>query len=601
MGNILIGLDFGHGEVAASYIDLSNDKNEPETLNLSSVPAIERPRRVAPSLIYRTPRNGGYEYSIDNISDVVIKIKGKIDNEEERLDAYRAFVRQIYGRLIQMNEAILKKQDGTLKDFKLYIAAPTSWTANEKLRYKEFIQKALNHDVEWVINESDAAFYCKNSNEVKVVLVIDYGSSTIDYTLIIDNKKRNIDCYANQYGASYIENKMLRSYKHKEDYKEKYKRTIQVLRDRGLDFIGVDNFIEYTFRKEKERFYSTEDRGGFDAKANIIYRVTNDPQYRSRDYQFIYEDCDIDTLINDYKDTVKKDLEYLRSVVGKHLGDRKLDTIIVTGGASRMDWFQNMVRNVFNDANTIIPEYDNASHVVSDGLVKYAVAQLECLKRVDEGIEELRENNTYLKLYEEARTKVLVPMISAPLQTICNNYANATEDLSVSVLLEDIRNELERIIQDDNYKRELHDRIKKELICKLSPNITNILVERLNIDEKNIKIDSDNITLQDDKFDIAETVNSILEQIRSKIETRVRWCERLGGLNINIQRNRTDRRDQADGILEEVNTGKYFKLSRDEEQQVRGQITAFEELAKACAKEVFYRNELFDTQFKINN
>lgn len=80
----------------------------------------------------------------------------------------------------------------------------------------------------WVINESDAAYFSHGSTSEfadKCVLIIDYGSSTIDYTLMYNGKKISDDQWSNDYlGASNIEKSILMEYSSQEEYQEVYQK-----------------------------------------------------------------------------------------------------------------------------------------------------------------------------------------------------------------------------------------------------------------------------------------------------------------------------------------------------------------------------------------
>lgn len=608
---LVIGIDFGHGEVAASYIDLVNGNGNPQFLNLNASSTNVKAEAVAPSLIYKNRNpDGTYSYSIDNQCGALeIELKGKINNEKERLTYYKKFIGLIYKRLINKNREILEDK-GRLKNIQLYIAAPTRWIAEEKERYKEFIKEALNEieenlgeKVKWIINESDAAFYSYNVVENSVVLVIDYGSSTIDYTLMIGDRKIDIDHLANQLGASHIEQYILNDYKNNKNTYDNYFRvdqlTRQELRKKNLDFINPDNHVKYLLRKEKERFYSADPEPySFSSEFNLSFRLTNDNQYRNIDYVYEYKTTEIDNIIESYTTRVKRNLQNLKVEIDSRLKERgrTLDRIILTGGASRMKWFCKMVARVFFEGNECNITHDNsgASHAVSDGIVKYAVAQLKCLDSINAGIGEFRNDGTYLKVYKEARKATLQSMIDEPLRKICNEYANLERNAPVRELLDNVKRCFNDIFQTEEYKEELNRRMKKELIQRFSPKISDILKERLGID--NVAIDIDDFINRIKNVSIKEVTNSIPMLIEENIELMIDRCR-----NVNHKKDREmrERRKYADEIIKKFmnDDDGYFKLTKNDEQCINNQILLFEHLAMSCAQEIFYSNELFKTQF----
>lgn len=595
---LIIGIDFGHGEVAASYIDLVRGNGEPQFLNLNANPVNIKSEAVAPSLIYKIRNNEIYSYSIDIQGGIEIDLKGRINNEHERLNAYSEFISQIFQRLKNNNHEILS-DNGRLKNFQLYIAAPTRWTAIEKENYKNFIEEALGNEVEWIISESDAAFYCYNVAGNSVVLVIDYGSSTIDYTLMMDNRKIDIDHHANNLGASNVERVIFNNYRNNNnnDYNIKEQLTRQALVHENLNFITPDNHIEFELRKQKERYYIADPKPDlFRCDINVAFRVTGNNRYQNNDYMFSYNTPEVDRIIEPYENRVEENLKNLKTEIDNKLRGRKLDRIILTGGASRMNWFRGKVATVFSNVGkeNIIHDNSGASHSVSDGIVKYAVAQKRCLDDIIAGIEEFRNNGTYLEVYKEARKAAVQSMIGDPLGEICNEYANLDRNAPVRELFDSVRKCFNNIFQTEEYREDLNRKMKEELIRRFTPKISDILKERLGID--NVAIDNDNLINRINNVRVQEVANSIPGLIENNISAMINRCR--WRVDPDKERKKDKRRIYADEIINKfMNGDEYFKLTDNDKQCINNQILIFEGLAMACAKEIFYSNELFRTQF----
>ena len=142
--NYIVGIDFGHGEVTASCIDLLSDKKDVFALNIND--ATDKSEKRFPSLIYKYPSKnnpGQFEYSLDNTAGIVIEFKGRVDSNSEKIEAFRAFIKLIYDRILKKNADVFYK-DGNLKNFKLYIAAPTKWNKQEKADYKSFFEPIIS-------------------------------------------------------------------------------------------------------------------------------------------------------------------------------------------------------------------------------------------------------------------------------------------------------------------------------------------------------------------------------------------------------------------------------------------------------------------------
>ena len=172
----IIWVESNDTEVAKYGNKLLNDLNiskEPMPLNINL--AQEKAFKKISSVIYKVPIEGGYIYSLVSTQGKALAyFKGRIDENaqnDERQIAFGEFVKQVFDRIKTNNKEVFYvngDENSPLRDFKLYIAAPTKWTYEEKQVYKEFIENALGHRIEWVINESDAAFY-NHEKSVKIV------------------------------------------------------------------------------------------------------------------------------------------------------------------------------------------------------------------------------------------------------------------------------------------------------------------------------------------------------------------------------------------------------------------------------------------------
>ena len=158
----ILGIDFGHGETAASYMAVPENDQEQEELNLKGnniTPAQIRKStkadgRKIPSAIMKD-RNGDFGINLKN-GTIIISFKEKIDaftGGDVRKKAFGAFIKEVYDRIIKHHESKFMK-DGSKVD--LYIASPTKWDENTQKAYKRFVEELLGRKVGWLINESDA-------------------------------------------------------------------------------------------------------------------------------------------------------------------------------------------------------------------------------------------------------------------------------------------------------------------------------------------------------------------------------------------------------------------------------------------------------------
>ena len=189
MATYLIGIDFGDGDTTATAWPIGEDRRVRVRFRDTDKEDDYKIR----SVIYRKEISKGiYDYKLEEGPDYVphSSFKKKVKElSEEGKGIFKHFIQRAYQAMLENNPF---GKDGN--DFLLYIAAPTSWDEAEKEEYRRFVEEAIGKRVEWVISESDAAYYNKASDkEQNWVLVVDYGSSTIDFTLMQGKKKINED------------------------------------------------------------------------------------------------------------------------------------------------------------------------------------------------------------------------------------------------------------------------------------------------------------------------------------------------------------------------------------------------------------------------
>lgn len=637
---LIICIDFGHGDTVASYVDL-NISNEPMPLNINL--AQEKALKKISSVIYKVPIEGGYIYSLDSTQGKALAyFKGRIDENaknDERQIAFGEFVKQVFDRIKTNNKEVFYvngDENRPLRDFKLYIAAPTKWTYEEKQVYKEFIENALGHRIEWVINESDAAFYNHRPNDnvlIGNVLIIDYGSSTIDYTLMIDNRKAPIDDLANQLGASRIEDDILMKLQGQEEYDDIYYRTQDTLRELGNDYIDPIGLLKLVFRNSKETYYTDLRRDPYaedkrTISCNVVYRVQPKEEYRNNNYNFRFE-FDFTEDTRNYREKVEKDLIKLKNEIKPYLGnEQRLRKLILSGGASQMPWFEELCQQIFGDiTDVIVRDVNNCSYVVSDGIAKYAVEQIQCLNELNDEMDRLRkEPNFYKNAYEEARKQAIIACIKGPLEDVCKEFAEAEEDRSVDMFINDIKECFANVIADNECQQTYRKIFQEIMMNEISVKVAGVLKTHFNVD----RIESTDPVEFDGTLDVNrlsgfyDKLEDWFKDVYKEEDVKeIRYNEfrddnlsiwgelknlwnASWGLTVGRLRRKPMREVLAKKFQEYVLSGRAdfsgkadSSMSEDDEEKTFWD--QLESYAKKCAEQLFYRNELFDTRFRINN
>ena len=389
----IIGIDFGHGETTANYVEIINaDLNqysEPQPLSIK--PGNEGKKIRSFFCEYRTCEDETTKYDLDpndnRIGNYIRKkLKGEmnvqfhhsfkvpVNTDDFQETAFGHFVNCVYNNILIYNGVnsqvgLRVNESGLPENFKLYAACPSGWSDEQRDSFKTFLN---NNGVPCtkVFKESDAAWITyipqrlDSLNNPKI-LVIDYGSSTIDITWSEDNRQDINN--PNKLGASRIEEEIY-NYLIKNDNRaqEEFDKIAQIIPD---DFF-VKQIIKLGIRQEKENYYSEV----------LAYPDDNDHELRGyllsntfpkiKGLTYFGDELSMGTIneiLTDYNNEVKKYFEQFRNdhmtINGKYESPEK---IILTGGASRMDFVKKMICEIFK-MEPIIDE-TKASDSISMGI-----------------------------------------------------------------------------------------------------------------------------------------------------------------------------------------------------------------------------------------
>ena len=591
----IVAVDFGHGETSAWIVPMDNEiKNLGESLKLKSSNSEER--RTIYSVIYQDENEN---FSLDDIAGNVIGgFKKKVCDlrqDMQKYKAYTAFIKAIYKRLRSKNDYLHSDGEGNT-NFYLCIACPTKWSNDDRIEYVNFFNEALNEfgvEVMWVINESDAAYFSHGSTSEfadKCVLIIDYGSSTIDYTLMYKGKKISDDQWSNDYlGASNIEKSILMEYSSQEEYQEVYHKTEVKLRHDALDWVDIQPEVLFEIRKAKENCVIEGYFPDFILGHNVIQRhdllVKSDPNWRSRKKSYLFDyECDMDECLVDYKEGVYTSFADLSRNISQKLNGEKVDTVIMSGGASLMPWVKEMVKSTFPEAEIKLD--NNASFVVSKGAALYARAQIKAFELFMSKIEAYQYKDVYIDA-DRTATNVAVDKLFPPFaDSLCTSSHTAAElrDECLDFLFSlNSRNQKFCNIMTDTIRTTISKKVANDIqdVVKSVFSI-NIPVEDIHIDINPNIMDFNGVGFKKDGFFYEKMSSEISRPFFSitwdKIRT-VSECKKITG-TIHCWLN---------------NISKDFSY---DEESLASFADNIKKQVKTLAAEMFFKYQLFQTTFK---
>lgn len=376
----IIGIDFGHGETSADICNIQWDDNylslsAPEPIEIFNgqhatksalliVEGLDINNR--PTLSYYVGQQAiekygnrfrlQSSYQISQFYSYFKKIPSLM-NEAER-EVMQHFMRGIYQQI--------RSQRSELTDDNhiVYIACPsnaTKWTNEEMAKYAEIALEAgiplakIGPNNIGIIRESRAAFIKARSNPNSKTavkdgfLLIDFGSSTVDLTYYSSSLQRPIDGGADC-GAQRVEKEIL----------VRLKEDCSLAATCSTDKFGESAML-LEIREAKEKYYTYNSQ---DLEIDIKARKVTGGRISSGSIETYYSPEEIDALLQQYKESIAKCFTEFRD---EHLKNRPIKLVYMTGGASRMEFIQDIVRQVFNYEGTFYRE-TNPSLTISNGI-----------------------------------------------------------------------------------------------------------------------------------------------------------------------------------------------------------------------------------------
>ena len=370
----LIGIDFGHGETTASFYSTNSTKGTVERLHILDGQTPESCK--VESAVCRN-KTGDWQFAKDirdyALPDFTLHFKAPMNEiTPKNKEAFGAFVKLVFEHIIQ-NQCFLNYNPVTgERNFEIYVACPSGWgeeDANQIQEYKKFVSGII--PVDWIIKESDAAYFkfkAEKDFSDSSVLVIDIGSSTIDFTAY-DANASEPSTGGKKHGASAVENLI---YKYLVEHDAGFNKAKQNAEAKCVaDNLNWRNAVVHYVKSQKEDFYTHKFiTMCLDLSNKAICHGVSGRIFGEDGYDMSKEQLENEILVP-YRQTLLQDLndEKLR-LEKEQIGVPKV--VVLTGGASRMPWLQKLVKDVFTESK--VYRDSEPSYVVSDGVAYYAHA-----------------------------------------------------------------------------------------------------------------------------------------------------------------------------------------------------------------------------------
>ena len=270
------------------------------------------------------------------------------------------------------------------------VGCPAGWPREDRERYRRLMMQGGMQNVR-IASESRAAF--ENALRRRVegvepeliedsVLVIDIGSSTLDLAYVCDGQEHNVETEGDVKLGGGLMNEMIVQHALKEMPDPEAAERLRAYLDRSPDW---HSRVMLQAREIKEEYFRDEDMY-FDSGAEIVksIRIIGGPGLNFRlNLRLSPEVVENDLIAQphpllDHQSFESRLLNTLRTV---HTRIRKREPrlVILTGGPSRMRFFQEMCRDEFRKSAVIVsaePEFDIARGLAYAGSVDEGAARL---------------------------------------------------------------------------------------------------------------------------------------------------------------------------------------------------------------------------------
>lgn len=376
----IVGIDFGHGETSAGFVISDNTIGNEVYMHDLFIVGEEK---VIPSVIcimdneevIISPSSKQIAESNEfgvSFKDPIIGNSRYSQISDSNKRYFRLFLQNTYKSITNNPSNSLHTSSEGESDFLVYIACPSGWDQDQIEAYKEFVTNECNIPVVSIVKESRAAYIAARrtvTGGIRTqggnVLVIDYGSSTIDFTYFNNNKGFEPIHEGYKLGARKIEERLLEFLK--EDSFGNNHDEISIVIERCGEH-KANEVLLYEIRKQKEEYFISENQDSFCLSIDLS-KLLLDKRLRGHYIEPSEKKCsengltkeDFLDVISDYRSELAAMLDDFASKEGVD----SIDKVILTGGASRMFFFRDLVCDKYNvskdDDSLIVDKESNVT------------------------------------------------------------------------------------------------------------------------------------------------------------------------------------------------------------------------------------------------
>ena len=343
-----IGYDLGHGETAVARA-YGGSAREPEIIEhageKSFVSAVARNKSGVRIGAQAVNMSAFGPKELKGKNEIWVKFKSRDLGGASTETPTRLFTQTLFGDL-----AADKKIDG-LKTSRFIVGCPSGWDTNDRAEYKELMQKSGLSTVR-IVSESRAALmtaleqgYLSLEAARSSVLIVDIGSSTTDFTYCYDLEAEDVG--HNILGSGLLDSLILERNLARQPERKKIEKLI-------AKYPWYRPVLEYWCRLAKEQFFNGAQKGESTA-VEIIRRL---PVAGGVLFEIRMDSKDADAILNAKIKVLNgfswpETFNYALKESVERLGGRHPQTVLLTGGASRLPLVTPACEKAFPNARVV--------------------------------------------------------------------------------------------------------------------------------------------------------------------------------------------------------------------------------------------------------
>lgn len=432
--DFIIGFDFGHGETSVAMVDTKKVSLKDGSVPAEDVYICEHSHepKITSLVGYDSLENTDVDidiYDFKSFTHIEAYFKGPLIASDE-FDAinntqrrhFRDFIVTVFNK-VKSNPKNVRIVG---KNVRYYAACPSGWNDKQCDSYLEFLQHECGLPIVDVVAESRAAHVTarkklhdrnpKLSDRVKRLVVLDLGSSTLDITLHSDKTYT----FGYEIGASQIEEKLFTHFIQSDiDFRDSYNAYLSHYPD------GKDDVLLF-LRYAKEEYFNKQKKY---PEREITFSCSIDWEDLSQGkiieisklklpgskFIKLFLNCDAKSDDN-YESKLRDSINNFIDKYGS------ADVVILTGGASQMGFYKDIVLDCYGlDENACVVD-DTPSYSISQGVAMIGYMDSKCPKftpesNLPEDLQSLLDNlpniinSEILSQYKSAYTNKLCRMV----------------------------------------------------------------------------------------------------------------------------------------------------------------------------------------------